>query len=177
MVEALGGNVTINAAMVVLNGLIFQIGGDWVFGMIGFSSQDREGGTPSRSVSSGNDSTREQGASGLTQERYGIGGNMSLSLEEGIVAAELASREDDEKEKSEDEDGDAGKNGAIEPEKLVAAGITVGINAAAMGTAHLYERRSDAAPFAALSMTVIGVVTVIVAAMQPASSFIMDYVS
>jgi hypothetical protein len=44
--------------------------------------------------------------------------------------------------------------------RTVAAGVTVGINAAAMGTAHLYEVRSDAAPYAALSMTVFGVATV-----------------
>lgn len=43
----------------------------------------------------------------------------------------------------------------------VAAGVTVGINAAAMGTAHLYERGSRAAPYSALAMTAFGVVTVV----------------
>ena len=178
MVEGLGGNVTINAAMVVLNGLIFQIVGDWVFGMMGLSGQRRGGETSPPSVSSGNSSSRERGGSESTKQRDGAGGNVSLSVGEDIVvAAELVGRQDEKKGKNEDEDNNSEKNGAVEPERLVAAGITVGINAAAMGTAHLYERCSDAAPFAALSMTVIGVVTVIVAAMQPASSFIVDYVS
>lgn len=43
----------------------------------------------------------------------------------------------------------------------VAAGVTIGINAAAMGTAHLYEQGSRAAPYSALSMTVFGVLTVL----------------
>lgn len=42
----------------------------------------------------------------------------------------------------------------------IASGVTVGINAAAMGTAHLYETGSDAAPYSALAMTVFGIATV-----------------
>jgi putative effector of murein hydrolase len=42
----------------------------------------------------------------------------------------------------------------------IASGVTVGINAAAMGTAHLYEAGSEAAPYSALAMTVFGVATV-----------------
>lgn len=59
--------------------------------------------------------------------------------------------------------GEDGARGAAEEGEgcdEVAAGVTVGINAAAMGTAHLYEVRSEAAPYAALSMTVFGVATV-----------------
>lgn len=45
--------------------------------------------------------------------------------------------------------------------KSVVAGVTIGINAAAMGTAHLYEQDSLAAPYSALSMTSLGVFTVL----------------
>jgi putative effector of murein hydrolase len=49
----------------------------------------------------------------------------------------------------------------------VAAGATIGINGAAMGVSYLYERRSLAAPYAALSMTVFGVMTVVFTSVQP----------
>jgi putative effector of murein hydrolase len=44
--------------------------------------------------------------------------------------------------------------------KIIAAGITAGINAAAMGTSHLIERDSRCSAYSALSMTIFGVMTV-----------------
>lgn len=44
----------------------------------------------------------------------------------------------------------------------VAAGVAVGTNGAAMGVSHLYETGSQAAPYAVLSMTVFGVITVFI---------------
>ncbi|KIH92422.1 hypothetical protein SPBR_02416 [Sporothrix brasiliensis 5110] len=55
----------------------------------------------------------------------------------------------------------------------VAAGMTVGINAAAMGTAYLYEDGSRAAPYAALSMTVFGVMTVVLTSIQPLANWVV----
>ncbi|KKY35084.1 hypothetical protein UCDDA912_g04942 [Diaporthe ampelina] len=54
----------------------------------------------------------------------------------------------------------------------VAAGVTVGINAAAMGTAHLYEQNSRAAPYSALSMTMFGVFTVLFAVRGPITEWL-----
>lgn len=54
----------------------------------------------------------------------------------------------------------------------VAAGVTVGINAAAMGTAHLYEQNSHAAPYSALSMTMFGVFTVLLAVRGPMTEWL-----
>ncbi|KAH9887444.1 hypothetical protein F4778DRAFT_426935 [Xylariomycetidae sp. FL2044] len=48
--------------------------------------------------------------------------------------------------------------------KVVAAGVTVGINAGAMGTAWLVERDSRATAYSALSMTLFGALTVAVTA-------------
>lgn len=56
---------------------------------------------------------------------------------------------------------------AQEDVSTVAAGVTIGINAAAMGTAHLYEQNSQAAPYSALSMTVFGVFTVLFTVQSP----------
>lgn len=49
----------------------------------------------------------------------------------------------------------------------VVAGVTIGINAAAMGTAHLYEQNSRAAPYSALAMTMLGVFTVLFTVKSP----------
>lgn len=49
----------------------------------------------------------------------------------------------------------------------VAGGVTIGINAAAMGTSHLYEQASGAAAYSALAMTVFGVFTVLFTVPSP----------
>ncbi|KAI0129123.1 hypothetical protein BJ170DRAFT_360741 [Xylariales sp. AK1849] len=66
---------------------------------------------------------------------------------------------------------------APEPEandwKVIAAGVTVGINAAAMGTAHLIERESRATAYSALSMTVFGATTVALTAVPAIADVLM----
>jgi hypothetical protein len=61
--------------------------------------------------------------------------------------------------------------------RIVAAGVTVGINGAAMGTAYLYEAQSEAAPHAALSMMALGVMTVVFSSISPLARWVMDSVS
>lgn len=51
--------------------------------------------------------------------------------------------------------------------RTVASGVTIGINAAAMGTAHLYEQTSGSAAYSALAMTVFGVFTVLFTVPSP----------
>lgn len=51
--------------------------------------------------------------------------------------------------------------------RTVAAGVTIGINAAAMGTAHLYEQASGSAAYSALAMTVFGLFTVLFTVPSP----------
>ncbi|ROW17816.1 hypothetical protein VPNG_00816 [Cytospora leucostoma] len=58
----------------------------------------------------------------------------------------------------------------------VANGVTIGINAAAMGTAHLYEQNSHAAPYASLSMTMFGVFTVLFAVKSPLTEWLVAMV-
>ncbi|KAL1893030.1 hypothetical protein Sste5346_006711 [Sporothrix stenoceras] len=71
-----------------------------------------------------------------------------------------------------------GLNSSVEDDSpgTVAAGMTVGIIAAAMGTAYLYEDGSRAAPYAALSMTVFGVMTVVFTSIQPLASWVVAHV-
>ncbi|KAK1975415.1 hypothetical protein LZ30DRAFT_605670 [Colletotrichum cereale] len=49
----------------------------------------------------------------------------------------------------------------------IAAGVAIGINGAAMGVSYLYERKSRAAPYAVLSMTIFGIMTVVITALEP----------
>lgn len=49
----------------------------------------------------------------------------------------------------------------------IAVGIAIGINGLAMGVSYLYETRSRAAPYAALAMTVYGVMTVVLTTVDP----------
>lgn len=56
---------------------------------------------------------------------------------------------------------------------VVANGITIGINAAAMGTSHLYEQNSPAAAYSALSMTTLGVFTVLFTVPSPLTEWLV----
>ncbi|ORY68480.1 uncharacterized protein BCR38DRAFT_133243 [Pseudomassariella vexata] len=61
--------------------------------------------------------------------------------------------------------------------KVVAAGIAVGINAAAMGTAHLIERDSSATAYSALSMTIFGAITVALTAVPAIADCLISLAS
>ncbi|GKT47549.1 uncharacterized protein ColSpa_07730 [Colletotrichum spaethianum] len=69
-------------------------------------------------------------------------------------------------DENETEDGEAKTDGAL----TIAAGAAIGINGAAMGVSYVYGRKSRAAPYAALSMTVFGVMTVVFTAVEPFTS-------
>ncbi|KAI1099932.1 hypothetical protein F4804DRAFT_349040 [Jackrogersella minutella] len=60
---------------------------------------------------------------------------------------------------------------------VIAAGVMVGINAAAMGTAHLIERDSRAVAYSALSMTMFGTMTVALTALPGISDVIVSLAS
>ncbi|PSR81086.1 hypothetical protein BD289DRAFT_507740 [Coniella lustricola] len=58
----------------------------------------------------------------------------------------------------------------------VAAGVTIGVNAAAMGTVHLYEQNSPAAAYSALTMTMFGVLTVLFTVHSPMIEWLVGMV-
>ncbi|KAK7749329.1 hypothetical protein SLS62_008180 [Diatrype stigma] len=60
-----------------------------------------------------------------------------------------------------------------EESKLLAAGVTIGINAAALGTAHLIERDSTAVAYSALSMSIFGGLIVALTALPGVSDLLM----
>ena len=59
----------------------------------------------------------------------------------------------------------------------VAVGTSVGINGAAMGVSYLYEVQSRAAPYAVLSMTIFGVMTVAFTTLEPFKGVVLGLAS
>ncbi|KAI1469249.1 LrgB-like family-domain-containing protein [Daldinia caldariorum] len=125
----LGGSTVLMSALVIFGGIIFQMGGDWLFSL--FKINDREGHDAAR-----NSTTASVGST----EAY--------------------------------DDNETQRRSAKMDNAVVAAGVTVGINAAAMGTAHLIERDSRATAYSALSMTVFGAMTVALTAIPIVSDTI-----
>ena len=141
----LGGDQGLSAAMVVVSGIGYQMGlgfgmGAWVERWVRRWMSARIG------KSQGN-----QPAVGRENQR---GGN----------EAQPARSQEGEQDV---EDEAAASRRRINDPMTVAAGVTVGVNAAAMGTAYLYEAKSDAAPHAALSMMAFGIMMVVFASIPP----------
>lgn len=125
-ITAVGGNVAVNAMIVVSNGILGQLMFPFVLDRLGVQRHPP------------NSNTRE-------------------------VAVELqpVSRWSDSTEG--ETSGTAGEDNVM----TVAAGVTSGINSAAMGVSYMYETNSRAAPYTALSMVVFGVVTVVLTTVEP----------
>ncbi|KAG5927800.1 hypothetical protein E4U42_001769 [Claviceps africana] len=76
-----------------------------------------------------------------------------------------------------DDDGARGPDAKGDDIRTVAAGTAIGINGAAMGVSYLYEVRSRAAPYAVLSMTIFGVMTVAFTTLEPFKGVILGLAS
>ncbi|KAK1756380.1 hypothetical protein QBC47DRAFT_401284 [Echria macrotheca] len=130
VMSALGGDVGLNAAMVVISGVLFQMG-------LGF----------------------------------GVGGWLERVLRQVLPRHGVAAAVTD----IEAQGGECrSESNAADAPETVAAGVTIGINAAAMGTAYLYEVGSDAAPYSALSMMALGIMTVVFSSIQPLAGWVVS---
>lgn len=168
-VARLGGDPGVNAVGVVVNGIVFQLVagcfvGDGSFGgrltgcraMLG--AQVRRASLwirPERLAKSDKEKTRAAQTARQQQAERGHVRRCSdaTHLHDGPVTPFPASCSPEPVV-----DNDV---------RTVAAGVTVGINAAAMGTAHLYEQASGSAAYSALAMTVFGVFTVLFTVPSP----------
>ncbi|OBS17733.1 hypothetical protein FPOA_09465 [Fusarium poae] len=132
---ALGGNLGVNAALVVSNGILGQLCYPFVLDKLGVKRENNLRSQNSISESDGRSSR--------------------LSLKPLLKTAQqdLASGDDP---------------------FTISAGIAVGINGAAMGVSYLYETKSRAAPYAALAMTVSGVMTVVFTTVEPFKGAVLD---
>jgi len=157
-VERIGGDVGLNAAMVVVNGIVCQMAlglgvGKWlgrvmgrVEGRVG-EFRRRAGVCWRRADGEGSPVEKE------AEVVDGKAGN-------GVLPPSTAAPPDGLAHPDHDRHSPPHSPATITTTTTIAAGITIGINAAAMGTAHLYEAGSVAAPYSALAMTVFGVATV-----------------
>ncbi|KAK8856504.1 hypothetical protein PGQ11_012416 [Apiospora arundinis] len=135
----LGGSTTLMSALVIFSGMLFQMTGDLVLVWLAVPDQ------------------RSPPASG---PRYAPrGGGVLSGNNDTNTGATMTNDSDVEDEKQK---GSAGSNSQRHHEecKVIAAGVTIGINAAAMGTSHLIERDSKATAYSALSMITFGCITV-----------------
>ena len=133
----LGGSTTLMSALVIFSGMLFQMTGDLLLVWLAVPDQ--------RPLPLG-----RGGGGVLTTEKSGDNSNSN---------AVLASDSDVEDSKQEGRAGGDGQQRDAEC-KVIAAGVTIGINAAAMGTSHLIERDSKATAYSALSMIMFGCITV-----------------
>ncbi|KAI1127785.1 hypothetical protein F5Y10DRAFT_188817 [Nemania abortiva] len=138
-IENLGGSTTLTSTVAIFNGILFQMAGDWLL------SSMRINDRVSR------DDPRQRARSPVS------GRNPALFSATGSVG------------NAETKSANGGRDRSGEESAVVAAGITVGINAAAMGTAFLIERDSRATAYSALSMTMFGAATVALTALPGAA--------
>jgi putative effector of murein hydrolase len=165
VMNALGGDAGLNAAMVVGSGIVWQMGmglgvGGWVEGRV------LEGvwwglGTRLKGEEGGGTEGGRTGVRGGGGGDTGVGAGAETTRVGGEHSAEMAAV--------------TARQRANDP-RTVAAGVTVGVNAAAMGTAYLYEAQSEAAPHAALSMVALGIMTVVFSSIPPLARWVMGSV-
>lgn len=156
VMAALRGDVGLNAAMVVMSGIVFQVG--LGFGVGGWLERNVvERCLPRAAAPSDEGEVTVTARSSVTLQGTDDEG---LDLEAQVLAAV---------------DTDADKVDSTP--RTVASGVTIGINAAAMGTAYLYEVKSEAAPYSALSMMAMGIMTVVFASIPPLQAWVVAAVA
>ncbi|PHH64683.1 hypothetical protein CDD81_4124 [Ophiocordyceps australis] len=147
-VQALGGNLVVNAIVVVSNGVLGQLILPFILDRLGVQTTETKTTTePMLDVSS---SETLVGLHPLTQR------TSQDSIQEAM----------DRKR--------AENDGANDSIMTVAAGVAIGVNGAAMGVSYLYENKSRAAPYAVLSMTVFAIVTVVLTTVDPFKGFVLS---
>ncbi|KAI0014988.1 hypothetical protein F4780DRAFT_784565 [Xylariomycetidae sp. FL0641] len=167
--QNLGASPTLMSALAIFNGILFQMAADAAFrwlrvddrrGVVvsaGGGGAQRRPPLQRRTTTSSTQPPRRPRLQSRTSSGLFLLGSSSVT-----AVAEYG------------EARGGGGNGATakDDSRVVAAGVTAGINAAAMGTAHLIERDSRATAYSALAMTVFGAVTVALSALPGAAGAI-----
>ncbi|KAI1497732.1 hypothetical protein F5X99DRAFT_355763 [Biscogniauxia marginata] len=160
-IENLGGSTTLMSAVAIFSGILFHMTGDWVFSALRINDRASQQcdlphpethlPVPPPSLVEENSATTAKAISGDDTKKAGVTVSVSETSEEKL--------------------NDVGGCGTDDRDEstVVAAGVMVGINAAAMGTAYLIERDSRATAYSALSMTVFGAMTVALTALPGVS--------
>ncbi|KAH8783098.1 hypothetical protein F5883DRAFT_680040, partial [Diaporthe sp. PMI_573] len=160
--KSLGGDASINAVGVVVNGICFQLVAGFFSGCNSFAAA----ADCSDATHIGEKQPEDQNdvANWATSGAAVKDNENSMGTDTGTATKH-------------NDDGGAQAHEHVTYDPLsavptVAAGVTIGINAAAMGTAYLYEQNSHAAPYSALSMTMFGVFTVLFTVRGPMTEWL-----
>ncbi|KAI3336661.1 hypothetical protein HD806DRAFT_13790 [Xylariaceae sp. AK1471] len=143
-IENLGGSTALMSTVTIFSSVLFQMTGDWLFSLMRIN--DRR--VPRNGSAQPLKVPAQASASTLFQTTTAVG-----STEKGSASH--------------------GRGRISEDSTVVAAGVTTGINAAAMGTAYLIERDSRATAYSALSMIMFGAVTVALTALPGVAKITM----
>ncbi|KAK3399453.1 hypothetical protein B0T20DRAFT_198917 [Sordaria brevicollis] len=190
----MGGDASLNATMVVISGIIYQMGlgfgvGGWLERTI-FSRFVNRPQRPTRNTAAAvemnpNEEEKDNKPEGEAKTEPLASASKTEHLTVPVAFTHQNSRVSFDLEAQQVSRGGptatpgvtpaaqgAGKQGVNDPH-TVAAGVTIGINSAAMGTAYLYEVGSEAAPYSALAMMALGVMTVGFASIKPLAEWVV----
>ena len=142
-IENIGGSTTLASSIAVFSGIVFQMAGNWLFSVLHIDDRAPR------------DNSRSPPKVHISEKSHGV---FSKTTSVGHT-----------EEKKDTRNGCAETN---TESSVVAAGVTIGINAAAMGTAYLIERDSRAVAYSALSMILFGAATVALTAFPAATTII-----
>ncbi|CAJ2505873.1 Uu.00g000030.m01.CDS01 [Anthostomella pinea] len=170
-IENLGGSTTLMSAVAIFSGMLFAMTGDWLFTLVRVNDRravgNQEKVTEPMFVSDDEAATAAAPADVVGRDaEKGCPIVTVTNTEKNCVTVTATEGEPG---------GRIRKNATCTEESgVVASGVTVGINAAAMGTAFLIERDSRATAYSALSMTVFGAMTVALTALPGARETIVS---
>lgn len=174
-IAQMGGDLSLNAALVVFSGIVYQMGlgfglGNWLDKMWTRLECRYRGVVNSTTPASEPDQTSATTQDLPSANRLDTPG--ALSTEMNVLVTDATATANAQPSQSRANTAQPRRR-ASDP-RTVAAGTTIGINSAAMGTAHLYEAKSEAAPFSALSMTILGIMTVAFTSIHPIARWVLD---
>lgn len=171
----MGGDASLNATMVVISGIIFQMGlgfgvGSWlertIFSRFIKQKQQRP--------------TSNTAAVENPEDKPGEAKTEPLASKTELLTVPAARRPSFDLEAQQAPrtvptaaPATPAQGQGVNDPHTVAAGLTIGINSAAMGTAYLYEVGSEAAPYSALAMMALGVMTVGFASIKPLAEWVV----
>ncbi|KAK1242341.1 hypothetical protein MKX07_000327 [Trichoderma sp. CBMAI-0711] len=158
--EAIGGNSPVNAMLVVSNGILGQLVYPFILDKLGVSKE--------------HDENDRDGEAGLAETQ-----RTATVIATTPVEAPSSSNSNSSSSSTDTSLPDSWHQSTPSTDSpvTVAAGIAIGINGAAMGVSYLYETRSRAAPYAALSMVVFGVMTVVFTTVEPLKGTLISLAS
>ncbi|KAI0542218.1 hypothetical protein GGR58DRAFT_510284 [Xylaria digitata] len=142
-IDNLGGSTTLTSIIAIFSGILFQMAGDWLFSLMRIDDQ-----------------VLRDASTRTLKVPVPTGNTMFFETAAPVSSTEM-------------QNGNNSRCGTNEESTVVAAGVTVGINAAAMGTAYLIERDSRAVAYSALSMIMFGAATVAMTALPGAAEAII----